>query len=849
MGLPVVVAMLLAVSPDGVSAAKRTHLKVHPVGARFSVDSAVKFRLTARIRTGAHATRYVLDFGDGSKLRQRRRPPGRVAHRYERPGRYTVRFSVVDSKGARRTARHKLTVAAREPAPAFLPGPGAAGPPVYPPPPQQPPPPDPPRPVFAGFIELQPGSVATAELGEEVRVTELVPGAAMPQGIAVTLEGERIVVSASLDAPQSSPSLALDAIGCVETECGQKLLVWIPLTVGALEAPETWLYRFSSPSAERIAAGSTSPTGVTTLSDELLITIGSGIAPGSREEADAAAAAVGAVVSAGLEAIGVYELRWPGPQDIEGRRAELLALPGIADVSTSTIGLMGTTSVEPPGDWSDDGRQATWPFEQVRVGEAWDVTQGSDVTVGIVDGGLVYKKHEDLNVVTSLHGEAGDHATHVAGLACAKANGTGLVGMAWGCPIVSSGVRSGADKHVLEAATAVAQQPDVKVVNISMGYAYEGPEDDRCATAQQQQDLLDASQNYKRNFRNLFTGWSGREIVWTISAGNNCAQGAPGPMGANADLDNVITVAATNSDRSLASFSDFGAGVEVAAPGGVSTPPDDGDGTVGVWSTWYRSHCLPLGFGCGGYAPASGTSMAAPVVAGIAALVRSAHPGYDATAAAECITETAGHSTGLVTEESQYPTKGRIRHVTYSPKTLPIVDAEAAVRCDTFGPVEDSDYLGKWGSSFDVFEEAGSIYGVINEGETGYGNGCVDPPGQKIFSGMTRQPNGQWSGDSIAVNSTCQNHSYHPIAAMRLVRGSNGNPTLVFAWNTVSAGEPPTIEPDGTIVTLSDFHEMRLQRGAGGVTASTGVASAKRSQRPGAATLALPGAVLEAAAE
>ena len=80
----------------------------------------------------------------------------------------------------------------------------------------------------------------------------------------------------------------------------------------------------------------------------------------------------------------------------------------------------------------------------MRATEAWAKTTGSNVTVGIIDEGDVLSNHEDLNVTEIIGSyEPKFHATHVAGLACAKANAVGMVGLAQGCPIVSVGGGAG----------------------------------------------------------------------------------------------------------------------------------------------------------------------------------------------------------------------------------------------------------------------------------------------------------------------------------------------------------------------------------------------------------------------
>jgi Subtilase family len=391
--------------------------------------------------------------------------------------------------------------------------------------------------------------------------------------------------------------------------------------------------------------------------------------------------AFGAVVSGGIETIGVYELRWDEPQDLEAIKPEIESWGGVTAVSDSTVDELGADAI-PPGDWSDDGPQATWPFTLTRATEAWNSTTGSNVGVGIVDVGQAYAGHEDLNVVDKLgSNDVALHATHVAGIACAKANGIGVVGFAWGCPITTSGWGDGSDKAVLAAATEVAEQPGVQVINMSLGIS---PTNGGCASSAFQNAALAQASNYKAAFRQLFRSAVGRDIVWTVSAGNDCAPGVPSAWGLNSDLGNVVAVAAVNSNGQLASFSDFGEGVEVAAPGGVSVSPI-GDGTVGIWSTTVES-CY-IFFHCGSYAathngePIAGTSMSAPAVAGIAALVRAAHPDYGASRAAGCIVGTAGENTPVVASRSSLPA-GFNAQFSYPSNSLSVVDAEAAVKCD-----------------------------------------------------------------------------------------------------------------------------------------------------------------------
>lgn len=504
-------------------------------------------------------------------------------------------------------------------------------------------------------------------------------------------------VSVPATTPLGNYHLRAAGSGCGKDACDVPFSLDLTLTVTPVQPVTAGVDSSSSPSDDRLAAGEPVASGGVALRDQLLLLLGTPDNPGTLEQAQRLAASVGAVVTGAIQHHGGYQLRWTGPVDLRAATNTLRADPLVADVARSVYGDV-TEDAVPAGDWDDDGLAATWPFIQIRAQQAWDITTGGDVGVGIVDGGTVYEQHEDLNV-DQVIGQvpASQHATHVAGLACAEQNGLGVVGAAWGCPISTVGVGGSlfGSWDVYSAASQMSES-DVRVVNMSLGVDATNGRNKCVESTEEAQGIVEAQQDMQAWFRYLFTTPEGRDKVWVLSAGNSCSPMSLSPWGHNFDLPNVITVGATNSDGSLSSFSDFGSDVEVVAPGGVSP-------YGGLWSTWLKDNCA--GPGCSSYAQDSGTSMAAPLVTGVAELVRSINPGLSAADAAGCITSTAGALTGDVTVQGTEPTRATItvpgsnppteKEVPIDPRvpftgSIPIVDAQAAVMCAVHGgPAND----------------------------------------------------------------------------------------------------------------------------------------------------------------
>ncbi len=239
-----------------------------------------------------------------------------------------------------------------------------------------------------------------------------------------------------------------------------------------------------------------------------------------------------------------------------------------------------------------------------------------DVDIAILDTGID-SSHPDLNVYRSVSFIAGDpssldphgHGTHVAGIAAAIDDGQGVHGVAPGARLwaikVANEYGSALTSDVLSGLDYVmANVDEIDVINMSLGGGSVG-DDGACGT-------LVGDPLHQAICAVVDAG-----IVVVVSAGNFAPYGQDASLVSPACYDEVITVSAVTetdglgpgsgegtgsfygADNSFAStYSNYGWDVDIAAPG------------TEVVSTWPG----------GGYATETGTSMAAPHVAGAAAV-------------------------------------------------------------------------------------------------------------------------------------------------------------------------------------------------------------------------------------
>ncbi|MFE9467858.1 S8 family serine peptidase [Streptomyces virginiae] len=338
------------------------------------------------------------------------------------------------------------------------------------------------------------------------------------------------------------------------------------------------------------------------------------------------------------------------PAEAADVMAQFRADPDVAYVEPDTRAY--ATAVTP----NDTEYAKQWDlFEStagMNVPAAWDKTTGSGVTVAVIDTG--YVAHSDLAANTvagydfissatyardgggrdanpadegdwnatdgecgvgSKAGNSSWHGTHVAGtIAAATNNSKGVAGIAYGAKIQHVrvlGKCGGSTSDIVDAITwasggSVAGVPanatPAKVINMSLG----GP--GACGTS----------------YQNAINAAVARGTTVVVAAGNSNADAAGYSP---ASCNNVINVAASNRAGDRSYYSNYGAIIDVAAPGGETRRATDTPGTVttpenAILSTLNAGTTTP---GAEIYKPYQGTSMAAPHVAGLAALLKSAN--------------------------------------------------------------------------------------------------------------------------------------------------------------------------------------------------------------------------------
>jgi serine protease len=280
-----------------------------------------------------------------------------------------------------------------------------------------------------------------------------------------------------------------------------------------------------------------------------------------------------------------------------------------------------------------------WHYPLINLPQSWDVTTGSNtVIVAVIDTGVLLN-HPDLeNRLTSdgydfisdparaLDGDGIDpdpddpgdgspggssfHGTHVSGTIAAETdNDTGVTGVTWFTrimPLRALGRGGGTDFDILQAVRYAA-----------------GLDNDSDTLPAEKADIINLSlggSSFSPAAQDIFTEVRGEGVVIIAAAGNNASNTPIYP----AAYEGVVSVSAVDIKKDLAGYSNFGNSIDLAAPGGDNSADINVDGFPdGVLSTCGNDTTGAIEFA---YCFFQGTSMAAPHMAGVVALMKAIYP-------------------------------------------------------------------------------------------------------------------------------------------------------------------------------------------------------------------------------
>lgn len=310
---------------------------------------------------------------------------------------------------------------------------------------------------------------------------------------------------------------------------------------------------------------------------------------------------------------------------------------------------------EPDDDYYQDGYQ--WALKNtsqsppngtydadIDAQEAWDISRGnSTVIIAILDSGIPILSgnlsHTDLNLSTKfilgpdyiddpsdgvkdMHG----HGTHVTGIASAETdNSAGIAGVAGNCRVMVIQVFNqnlGGSWEAFLDGVRYAVDNGAKIIN------YSGGQTSPSGLAEEAVQYANDPDNY----------------ALIIASSGNDNDPLEWPAAYSSSYSNVIAVGATQHHDQKASYSNHGSGLNVVAPGGYGGSPSSND----IYSTT-PNYIVEINYDDVSqlYGYLAGTSMAAPHVSGVAALILSINPSLTPSEVRQIIEESADKVPGM----------------------------------------------------------------------------------------------------------------------------------------------------------------------------------------------------------
>ena len=304
-----------------------------------------------------------------------------------------------------------------------------------------------------------------------------------------------------------------------------------------------------------------------------------------------------------------------------------------------------------------------WGQQAIHAPEAWATSTGSGVKVAVLDGGL-NDTHEDLaggveptsaSMVEpyafnfDIDPDGFSHATHVAGIIAARDNDVGTAGVAPDARIIGVKVLhngSGSFGNIIAGILYAVDDAGADIINMSLGATFPSGRDIKVRALRA---FMDDATTYARTHGVLVVASAGngdkhgRGIDHDLGQKFTLPAQAASVLAVSATAPSGFILGATNFDR-ITSYTNFGKSlVDLAAPGGDVTLPIVPPDFIGLFDLVLSPGSLPPVNN--DYFFAAGTSMAAPMVAGVAALILEEHPTWT-PAQVEARLRASAHDSG-----------------------------------------------------------------------------------------------------------------------------------------------------------------------------------------------------------
>lgn len=345
-----------------------------------------------------------------------------------------------------------------------------------------------------------------------------------------------------------------------------------------------------------------------------------------------------------------------------GRRVRAVAAV-VGALAATTVGLA-------PNAAADDVQSKQWYLAPMQAEKMWKVSTGKGVKVALIDTGVkadtpslkgqVLADEVPKSVAYHATDDYFGHGTTMAELIAGTGAGSGLKGLAPGAKIVPyrivlEGLKGAEKKKTPEPEEAIKAAADTDAKIISMSFGGQAP-------TPQERAAID------------YAASKGKLLIAAV--GNEGRKAGGDDIGFPAAFPYVVGIASADKSLTVSKFSSSGNYVDLSAPG---------QGFPGWCDATFRSYCDNV----------NGTSSAAAIASGAAALIWSAHPDWTVNQVTRSLIDTAGR-TWAKNDPSRYAGYGFIR-----PRLVlenPNYDAGPA-HVDPLAKYNDGDLLAKAGSS------------------------------------------------------------------------------------------------------------------------------------------------------